>query len=230
MHQIISGYHGSNTFIIEIGIDKVIIIDPGDPDIAILEKWLLSNNKTILAVFLTHEHGDHCAGVNSLYKLNPFTIFCSPECEKNMRNSKQNFSFYIDIIETFEVQVPACMLKDGQAFAIKPNYTILNLDSDKEILNSSSFLQTFTFYHTPGHSPGSACIINDNNIFTGDTILNKLKTPLKLPHSDKQTYLSSLQKLKPFLKKGMKIYPGHGEPYVFEDFNKLVSEIKINPF
>ncbi len=220
VHQLISDYHGSNTFIIDIGSDKVILIDPGDPDITILKNWLLSNSKTILAVFLTHEHGDHCAGVNSLYELNPFTLFCS-------RNSRQNFSFYIDIIEAFEIVIPAYVLKDEQIVSIGPDFSLVISDSDKESEHPSSFLQTFTFYYTPGHSPGSASVTYGNNIFTGDTILNNLKTPLKLPHSNSDNYLSSLQKIKPYLKKGMNIYPGHGDPFVFEDFGKLLNKIKV---
>lgn len=216
IHQIVSGYHGSNTYIISLDSQNVILIDPGDPDTSVVEKWLKTNNKTINAVFLTHEHADHCAGVNNLYRLNPFSLFCSPECDKNMRNSKQNFSFYIDIIDAFEVEVPAIILGDNQTLSI-----------ESTLYQISNNAVRFSFHHTPGHSPGGACIIIDDFIFTGDTILNKTKTPLNFPHSHKKTYATSLKKLKGLLKPGMKIYPGHGDPFKFENFDKLLNEIKM---
>lgn len=217
IHQIVSSYHGSNTYIIPLDTGSVVLIDPGDPDISIIENWLKTNNKSISAVFLTHEHADHCAGVNNLYKISPFSLFCSPECDKNMRNSKQNFSFYIDIIDAFKVEVPSITLGDGQIIAIESNP---NGTSNKSI--------KFSFYHTPGHSPGGSCIVLQNNIFTGDTILNKLRTPLTFPHSQRKAYYNSLQKLIPVLKPGMTIYPGHGDPFAFEDFDTLLNQIKVS--
>lgn len=217
IHQIVSGYHGSNTYIISVDAQNVILIDPGDPNTLVIEKWLKTNNKSINAVFLTHEHADHCAGVNNLYKIKPFSLFCSPDCDKNMRNSKQNFSFYIDIIDEFKVEVPAISLGDNQIITIESK---LNTTSKKAL--------KFSFHHTPGHSPGGSCIIIDNLIFTGDTILNKIKTPLNFTHSNKKAYYSSLKKIKGLIKPDMMIYPGHGDRFKFENFSKLMNDIKLS--
>lgn len=223
IHQIVSSYHGSNTYIIQLDAQNVILIDPGDPDTSVIEKWLEKNNKEIKAIFLTHEHADHCAGLNKLFKINPFSLFCSPDCEKNMRNSKQNFSFYIDIIDAFEVTVPAFWLNDGQevTFEVQSNEKDGNPKESPENI-------AFTFYHTPGHSPGSACIVTGNKIFTGDTLLNGLKTPLTFPHSQKKEYHLSLKKLQSVLQPGMTVYPGHGDPFLFNNFETLLKQIKIS--
>ncbi len=208
IHQIVSGYHGSNSYIISLDSPNVIIIDPGDPDTSNIENWLKTNNKSISAVFLTHEHADHCAGVNELHNLQPFQLFCSQSCATNIRNSKQNFSFYIDIIEAFKVNAPPTIVADGETIEMEG--------------------RQFTIVETPGHSPGSACIFSSNAVFTGDTILNGIKSPLTFPHSNRKQYAASIEKLLNLLKPGMTIYPGHGEPYTFENFDKLLNQIKVS--
>lgn len=200
--------HLSSCFVLELMDNQVVLIDPGDPFSKELKNWLTSENKKIRAVFLTHEHADHCAGVNELYNLQPFQLFCSQSCATNIRNSKQNFSFYIDIIEAFEVSTLPTIVTDGETIEIE----------DRQ----------FTIVETPGHSPGSVCIFFSNGVFTGDTILNGIKSPLTFPHSNRKQYAASIEKLLSLLKPGMTIYPGHGEPYTFEDFDKLLNQIKVS--
>jgi len=80
----------------------------------------------------------------------------------------------------------------------------------------------FTFISTPGHSPGSVCIFTKDAVFTGDTLLNNTKTPLTFPHSNRNDYANSIQKLKTLLKPGITVYPGHGEAFVVD--NKFLIE------
>lgn len=197
--RFISSYHSSNAFIIELQNNEIAIIDPGDPDINSTKDWLLESNYCIGNVILTHEHADHCAGLNTLYQFQPFRLFCSEACAKNIALGKQNFSFYIDIIDAFEIHLPSIIIKDGEV---------------KNIGGTD-----FTFIETPGHSPGSMCIFANNSVFTGDTLLNNIKTPLTFPHSNRKHYAESLEKLKSLILPGMAIYPGHGEPFNFESWS-----------
>ena len=183
----------SNGYVINITPSKVIIVDPGNPDTIDLKTWLSENNKTVIAVFLTHEHADHCAGVTELHKIQPFQLFCSQACATNIGNCKQNFSFYIESISPFEIKIPARIVNDGAKIDLEGT--------------------DFTFIATPGHSPGSVCIFTNDTVFTGDTLLNNTKTPLTFPHSNRKDYANSIQKIKTLLNPGMTIYPGHGEPF-----------------
>jgi glyoxylase-like metal-dependent hydrolase (beta-lactamase superfamily II) len=196
-HRFKTALLDSNCYIIENYTNKIIIIDPGDPDINPLTSCITSNNKQIAAVFLTHEHADHCSGLNALYHFQPFKLFCSQACATNIGNCKQNFSFYMDTIQSFEVHIPAQIIHDGEPVT----------------LNNT----TFTFHETPGHSPGSFCIFTSDAVFTGDTLLNNTKTPLTFPHSNRKDYSNSIQKLKTLIKPGTTIYPGHGEAFLADD-------------
>ncbi|MDJ0646983.1 MAG: MBL fold metallo-hydrolase [Flavobacteriaceae bacterium] len=200
IHQIINSFHLSNTYVLELSQKQVVLIDVGNSDR--IKSWLISNKMEVKSVILTHEHSDHCHGLNELYKMSKFELYCSHMCALNIKNSKQNISRYIDELTTFEVEID--------------NIRIVNDGETLEILG-----QNFLFIETPGHSPGSICIVTDDKVFTGDTILNNIKTPLNLPHSSKKDYLKSIDKLKSYLNLGMTIYPGHDSPFRFKSLNEL---------
>lgn len=158
-------------------------------------QWVKEQKGLITKVFLTHEHADHCAGVNELFQLMPVQLFCTRACAENIANSKQNLSLYIDTIPTFEIHHPVILVGDFKSIKIG------NID--------------FTFIETPGHSPGSMCILAENSIYTGDTLLYNTKTPLNFPHSNKIEYTQSIEKLKAAIKQDTTVHPGHGVPYTF---------------
>ena len=194
-HHIKNSFFNSNTFIV-IGKDsKAIIIDPGNPNIQPLLEVVKVNRWSIVGVMLTHEHADHIAGLEALIKIKQFTVFCSKECANNIKSSKNNLSKYIEEIDSFELSIPTQIVRDGEM------RNIAEVD--------------FSFYETPGHSPGGICIFTENAVFVGDTILNKEKVPLNFPHSNRIQYLRSIEKLKKLIKPGINVFPGHGKAFKF---------------
>lgn len=202
VHQFINPYRFANTFVIEAAGNGVIIVDFGNYDLSEFSSWLKDNNKVVLAVFLTHEHSDHCNGLQKLHDKFPFILYCSEKCAANIKNSKQNFSYYIDEMETFELHLPATILKDGD------NITLAGIE--------------FQVIETPGHSPGGMCIFTNDAVFTGDTILNNIKTPLTFPHSSRKDYAASLKKMEQLLKPGQMLYPGHDSPFVYRGEGSII--------
>lgn len=191
--RFVNPYKNANTYIIEINESDIVIIDLGNLSTKEFVKWLKLHNKNILGLILTHEHADHCYGVDALKSHYDFTLYCSQKCDINMRNPKQNYSRYIEDFETFEVKSEAVIVKDD------------------EVLNFNGF--ELRIMETPGHSPGSICLFSENMVFTGDTILNNTKTPLSFPHSNKLDYQKSKRRILENLKSDTKIYPGHDEPF-----------------
>lgn len=191
--RFVNPYKNANTFVVEINESDVVIIDLGNLSTTEFVKWLKHHNKNILGLILTHEHADHCYGVDALKKQYDFTLYCSEKCEINMRNPKQNYSRYIEDFETFGVQSDAVIVNDN------------------EVLNFNEF--ELRVMETPGHSPGSICLFSERMVFTGDTILNNTRTPLSFPHSNKLDYETSKKRIFESLKPNAKIYPGHDEPF-----------------
>ncbi|MCI0471959.1 MAG: MBL fold metallo-hydrolase, partial [Ignavibacteria bacterium] len=81
--------------------------------------------------------------------------------------------------------------------------------------------------HTPGHSPGGVCFIDDTEkiIFTGDVIFNNSIGRTDLAGGDFDTLINSIKK-KLFATYGddYEIYPGHMEP------TTIGREKRYNPF
>ncbi|MCP6717940.1 MAG: MBL fold metallo-hydrolase [Patescibacteria group bacterium] len=67
--------------------------------------------------------------------------------------------------------------------------------------------------HTPGHTPGSICLLGDNFIFTGDTLFENGYGRTDLPGGSYEEMENSLNRLSQLLKSKMVVYPGHGRPF-----------------
>ena len=85
--------------------------------------------------------------------------------------------------------------------------------------NLSEFGLDATVVHIPGHSKGSIGILTSTNrLFCGDLLENTKKPAKNSLIADKKAFNESVEKLK-----GLKIgtvYPGHGEPFLMEQFIK----------
>lgn len=81
----------------------------------------------------------------------------------------------------------------------------------------------FHIIHTPGHTPGSACILCQNAMFSGDTLFAGSCGRTDLPGGNWATILQSLKRLAGMTKNYF-VYPGHG------DSSTLETEKKYNPY
>jgi len=82
--------------------------------------------------------------------------------------------------------------------------------------------------HTPGHTPGSMCLLDEKNsiLFSGDTIFSDGIGRTDMPGGDDEALAKSVESLSG-LKFG-KLLPGHGEP-VLENASKAMSEMLNAP-
>ena len=77
--------------------------------------------------------------------------------------------------------------------------------------------------HTPGHTPGSVCLMVENTVFSGDTLFAGSCGRTDLPGGSWPAILKSLRGLAE-LEADLKVYPGHGES------TTLAYEKKYNPY
>ena len=77
--------------------------------------------------------------------------------------------------------------------------------------------------HTPGHTPGSVCLICENSIFSGDTLFRGSCGRTDLPGGDWATITKSLKRLAT-LEGNFWVYSGHGPTSTLRD------EKKYNPY
>ncbi len=83
---------------------------------------------------------------------------------------------------------------------------------------------TFTPIFTPGHTPGSTCLLCDELLFAGDTLFAGDIGRCDLPGGNYQTMLKSLAKLCDFVQTDAQVLPGH------EAFSTMNAEKQSNPY
>jgi len=77
--------------------------------------------------------------------------------------------------------------------------------------------------HTPGHTPGSVCLLSETTIFSGDTLFQGSCGRTDLPGGDWATIVSSLKRLAA-LEGNFWVFSGHGPSTTLRD------EKKYNPY
>ncbi len=77
--------------------------------------------------------------------------------------------------------------------------------------------------HTPGHTPGSVCLLTEDALFSGDTLFAGSCGRTDLPGGDWNTIRASLARLAA-LEGDFRVYPGHGNA------TSLAYERRYNPY
>ena len=80
-----------------------------------------------------------------------------------------------------------------------------------------------TVLHTPGHTPGSVCLILGDQMFSGDTLFAGSCGRVDFPGGDPRQMLESLRRLAS-LEADYRVHPGHG------DSTTLAEEKRYNPY
>ena len=80
-----------------------------------------------------------------------------------------------------------------------------------------------TVLHTPGHTPGSVCLLCGTSLFSGDTLFQGSCGRTDLPGGDWATILTSLKRLSA-IEGNFWVFPGHGGSTTLRD------EKKYNPY
>lgn len=105
-----------------------------------------------------------------------------------------------------------------------PRIKIIKLKNNDEIKAGKTKIKII---HTPGHSPGSICLLVGNKLITGDTLFVNAIGRTDLAGGNPIKLFESLQKLKK-LDDGVEVYPGHD--YGEIPFSTIGNEKKNNPY
>lgn len=198
--NIISSFYDENIYIITDKItNESIIIDPGNSFKDIV-KYINNNKFRPIAILNTHSHPDHIVAGYDLQQEYSIPL----KMHKDEESIISHLSGMAQMIGLTDFNIP----KNISFF-------------DESLLNIGSF--KISVLHTPGHSPGSACFLINNNLFSGDTLFAGSIGRVDLPggsQTDMQNSLGKLVKLPP----ETQVFPGHGNK------TTIGNEIKTNPF
>lgn len=191
----------SNTYLISNeNTYSCIVIDPGSKEEPELMEYINEKGLSVDYILLTHEHFDHCWGVNGLIDKTEAKVVCTQNCKDKVLQPSNYFNkFYFNSEEEYSVKRVDIVVED------------LEYVLDWNGINIG-------FIETQGHSPGGMCINIDNALFTGDTLLLNTKPVLmKRLGSSKVDFQASIFKLFSTYSEYTIVYPGHGDSFCLKD-------------
>lgn len=220
IYRFVFEYIDSNMYILKEG-GSALIVDPHECAGA---KALLADTKDVV-ILLTHEHPDHTSGINFFKKNFKTTLISTKETSDYLfdkRNSRPILLNFVleekdkkegtNLLQKFKKEHSPYIGKADIAFEGKFEY---NFCAHK-----------LTFFPTLGHSKGSCAIFLDNDIiFTGDTLMKDYPIITRLPRGDKKTYECQTIPFFEGLREDLTVFPGHGKIFKLKE---LLKEGKLN--
>ena len=202
IHQIVNNPVPSNCFVLydkAVG-QECVVVDPGSKNDDELFAFFEEEGLVPQYIVLTHEHFDHCWGVNELVEKYQIPIICSELCSECLPFEKRNCSVFYDYKERFVIT--------SKTISVEFLNNVLPF-AGKEI----------RFFSTPGHTNASVCFTIGRNIFTGDTLIKGLRTVTKLPTGSVAKLHESMELFRSMQGEGKKVYPGHGDVFNLDEYN-----------
>jgi glyoxylase-like metal-dependent hydrolase (beta-lactamase superfamily II) len=178
----------TNCYIVSHGDSKqALIIDPGDAPDLVLAK-LRNSNLLPHSVVLTHGHIDHINAAAAFAAQNIPVLIHSADAAMLTDLGASGAAWFGLPQNTCQ---PGGFLEDGGELDIWQGALI------------------FRIMHTPGHSPGSICLVSKDVAFVGDLIFAGSIGRSDLPGGDPEVMTQSLLKFMQ-LPDTIALYPGHG--------------------
>ena len=183
------------------GSGEAAIVDPGE-EVDVFVARLAHEGWKLRAVWLTHAHVDHVAGVAALRRRMPAPIFLHP-ADRALYDGlpRQAAMFGLDAAAP---PPPDGELTDGATVSVGAC--------------------VFKVVHTPGHTPGGVCLVGHGLAFVGDTLFAGSIGRTDLPGGDIKALLASVHERLFVLPDETVVYSGHGPA------TTIGAEKRGNPF
>ena len=183
------------------GSKDCLIIDPGaEPEK--ITKAIAKESLKPLAVINTHGHFDHAGANKEIKEKYDIPLLLHSEDVLMLKMVKHAASLYC--LDAEDSPPPDRLIQDGE---------------DIEYNNL-----VFRVIHTPGHSPGGICLLQNNLLFSGDTLFHRGVGRTDIPGGSWNILLNSIRTKILTLPEETLVLPGHGPP------TQVGQEKRLNPF
>lgn len=202
----------SNCYIVSDDNGKAVVFDVCERGEEIYN-YIKELRLSVQAVIITHGHFDH------IYGLSDFISHAEADGKK--------IPVYVHSGDALMIRSREKNLS-APLFRTPYEYTgILNEVEDGDVINVGDL--SFCVLHTPGHTDGCACYINDEEkvIFSGDVLFEGSIGRTDFPGGNMTTMRESLKKLMEF-EDSYRVYPGHGSSTTIGDernFNPFIAQL-----
>lgn len=199
VRRLVLGALDTNCYLVDDGQGgPVVVIDPAGEADRIL---VALDGSPLAAVVLTHGHFDHLGAASELLTERPAPLMAHALDAEGITSTIGTGGAMFG----FDYVAPAAERLLGEGEAITAGDLAL------------------TVLHTPGHTPGSICLLAGENLFSGDTLFAGSVGRTDFPGGDPQAMRRSVARLAA-LPDVTRIHPGHGPS------STIARERRVNPF
>ncbi|MBZ4688027.1 MAG: hydroxyacylglutathione hydrolase [Clostridia bacterium] len=189
LHKVQVGSLATNCYIIACKDTKeAVVIDPGDEAEKILSV-ITKENLKVKYIINTHGHWDHIGADRPLKEHTNADLLIHEEDAEALQEGSKNLSMYMG--ESAQAPKADKLLREGD---------IIKFGNKMEL----------KVLHTPGHTPGSICLVGQEILFSGDTVFAGSIGRTDLPGGSYNTIMESIQQKIMPLEDTFTVYPGHG--------------------
>ncbi len=179
---------------------EALIVDPGDEPAEIL--GMLEPGLSVKAIIATHCHFDHILAVDYVREALGAKFYIHRDDLPILEEAPRRALEWVGV--TFDVPSPDGFLREGE-----------------EISLGSCRVRVL---HTPGHTPGSICLLVEDLLFSGDTLFAGSVGRTDFYGGDYTQLLRSIKEKLCALSDDTRVMPGHGEA------TRIGVEKLYNPF
>ena len=164
-----------------------LVIDPGG-DAGLIIRAITESGLAIRVIVLTHGHSDHIAALHEIRE-----------------RSGAEVAIHVDDADFLEGR-GSYSSQFGISYRTPPPPDRLLREGD--VIDAGGL--SFTVVHTPGHTPGSICLLAGDIVFTGDTLFRRGIGTTLMPGSSRPRLINSILTKLMALPDATIVYPGHG--------------------
>jgi hydroxyacylglutathione hydrolase len=183
INRLVVGSLSANCYIVGTTAGEGMVIDPGG-NAEEIKRSITESHLDIVIIVLTHGHSDHIAALRDIQEKTGAEVAMHSQDADFLETSSQFGISYRT------PHPPDRLLHEGDTIDIGG--------------------VGFTVIHTPGHTPGSICLLSGNKVFTGDTLFHKGIGTTLMPGSSRRQLLESIKTRLMVLPDDTIVYPGHG--------------------
>ena len=192
---------GANCYVV-VHQNSAVVIDPAGVKDEVIA-YLKARQANLYAIINTHGHIDHIMSNSWLKAETNAPIWIHQGDSRYLTDPELNLSSFI-LGEKHIGPAADKFLQDQEKIKLG------DLD--------------LTVIHTPGHSPGSICLLGESFLFSGDTLFELSVGRSDFPGGNGKVLKESLRKLARIVPETTVVYPGHGQETTME------RELAHNPF
>ncbi len=182
------GAMGTNCYLaVDEESRETLVVDPGG-EAERLRDAILSKELRPVALLLTHAHFDHLLALQPLRDCFRLPLLLHREDAPLLSDPDRN------LMRRFS----------GEDTPPAPADRLLG-EGDTVAFGGCSF----RILHTPGHTPGSICLLSEDTLLSGDTLFRESIGRYDFPGGDYDALMRSLERLKA-LPADYRVLPGHG--------------------